>query len=650
MDYENSHRTVGGARRGLATIAFLKARFDEGMDHLDMFQPFVDDAVKHLPRTDIEIADVVHKIRESTGLLVPSETVKTLLRRSVRKGVLERHGGRYFRRQDHGEGEELPQRLRELENAQLGLASRLREFATARGETLSSDDAALAVLMNFLDANHIGIVLGQATHAGPANGSDRLDQTVAAFVAMVDRERGAEYAALDGVVKGLIVQNALLLRDIPAKRHFDNLTVFLDTGVLLRALGYAGHTEQQVTVESLEIIRKAGARLSAFERTVDEVEGILRVYEEKLGTSAGVKSLRPTMLTANWLAVRASPADIRQEIALLGTKLKSLGVRTRRFPEHVVEHTENEKALANRLRDPKANGSDDARVWHDVEAVAAIMTMRAGLRTRQFRKTKFLFVSESSQTVSQVQEWYREIDAASLEPMVHFRSIANAAWILRPAAAPEQPMHQLVAVCMTMLRPSDAMWSKFVTRLGELVASGDLGDDESIAVLASEFTWDRLADAETAEDLESDTVREIVERVREQQETELRAQLADVRRQRDDGALAVAEARRDTEQIAANVREGAERLATCLVWGIYGLLAVVAVVGAWLRLPSEWSETLRADENWWFIWWVCVLVCLVLSMPGLLSRKFHVLDVFDRLKRFLTARLTDIFVRGDGRD
>ena len=650
MDYENSHRTVGGARRGLATIAFLKARFDEGMDHLEMFQPFVDDAVKHLPRTDIEIADVVHKIREATGLSVPSETVKTLLRRSVRKGVLERHGGRYFRRQDQVEDEELPQRLRELENAQLGLASRLREFAAARGETLSSDDAALAALMNFIDANHIGIVLGQATHTGPVNGSDRLEQTVAAFVAMVDRERGVEYAALDGVVKGLIVQNALLLRDIPAKRHFDNLTVFLDTGVLLHALGYAGHTEQQVTVESLDVIRKAGARLSAFERTVDEVEGILRVYEERLGTSAGVKSLRPTMLTANWLAVRASPADIRQEIALLRTKLTKMGVRTRRFPEHVVEHTENEKALANRLRDPKANGSDDARVWHDVEAVAAVMTMRAGLRTRQFQKTKFLFVSESSQTVSKVQEWYREIDSASLEPMVHFRSIANAAWILRPAAAPEQPMHQLVAVCMTMLRPSEAIWSKFVARLGELVASGELDDDESIAVLASEFTWDRLADAEPAEDLESDTVREIVERVREQQETELRAQLADVRRQRDEGSLAVAEARRDTEEITANVREGAERLAACLVWGIYGLLAAVAVVGAWLRLPSEWSETLRADEDWSFIWWVCVLVYLVPSMPGLLSPKFHVLDVFDRLKRFLTARLIDLFVRGDGRD
>ena len=174
MSYENSRHTAGGARRGLATIAFLKARFDAGMDHLEMFQPFVDDAVRRFPRTDIEIADVVQQIRQSTGLSVPSETVQTLLRRAVKRGMLERHGGRYFRSQDYGEDEELPRRLRELESAHLGLGSRLREFAAARGETLSSDDAALAVLMRFLDANHIGIVLGQATTTGPATNLDHI--------------------------------------------------------------------------------------------------------------------------------------------------------------------------------------------------------------------------------------------------------------------------------------------------------------------------------------------------------------------------------------------------------------------------------------------------------------------------------------------
>ena len=644
MPYEKSRPAAREARRGLATVAFLKARFDAGVSHLEMFQPFVDDAVRRTPGTEVEIAVIKRNIQESTGLSIPLDMLKTLLRRAAKTGLMKRHGGRYFRNTNKGPDEKLGSRLSELENAHLGLASRLRAFAEARGQTLSSDDEALAALMRFLDANHIGLVLGQAIPTRAANRGHRMDQTVAAFVALIDRERGAEYTVLEGAVQGLIVQNALLLRDIPFKRHFDELTVFLDTGVLLRALGYAGHTERQAAVESLEIIRKNGARLRVFERTLDEVESILRVYETKLRTREGVKSLRPTMLTKNWLKTGATPADLRQEIALIKSKLSSLGAKVREFPEHVAEFTEEEQALENLLRDPEKQGADDARVWHDVQAVAAILTLRAGVQTRKFRNAKYVFVSDSPQTVSNAQAWYREFDSINLEPIVHFHLISNAAWILQPSIAPNVPMHQLVAVCAAVLRPREAVWSSFVAELGQLVSSGEVGDDESIAVLASEFTSERLAEVELSDDLESDTVLEIVEKVREQLGTELRAELAGMRRQRDESDLAAAEARRDADQITEKMQERMECIATWLIWGVYGLVAGAAVVGSLLTLPSEWSQILRADQTLKVAWWACVLVFLGWTLVGMLTRKFHVMDVFDRIKQRLTAKLMGLVV------
>ena len=631
----------GAARRGLATIAFLKARFDAGMDHLGMFQPFVEDAIRAAEVDEIELSTVQRSVRDTTGLYIPTDIVKTLLRRAARKGLLTRRGGRYFRAKARGESGELRDRIEELEHGHQKLATHLRKFASEHGVELGTNDDALAALTSFLDANHIGIVLGQAPETARRDRRPQVERIVAAFVAAIVEEGGSSYAALEGVVQGLIVQNALLLRDIPStRRHLDGLTVFFDTGVLLRALGYAGLVEQQVTVESLNLIRAAGAKLCTFERTVNEVETILRVYEHRLGSHEGVRSLYPNSLTYNFLSAKTTPSDIRQMIALLRDSLLKLGVRIRDFPIHVPEYTENEQVLAETLRDPRrSDDSDDARVWHDVEAIAAIMTLRAGARPKQVWNAKYVFVSGSSQTVSNATRWYRETYPASVEPIVHFRSVTNTAWLVRSADASRVPMHELAAVCQAVLRPSAEVWTRFVAGLGELVVSGDVSDDESIAVLASEFTHVRLADFDPETDMEASTIREIVERARAEQETHLRAELDDERRRRQESERAASVAEGHAASIVSRVEAQAERIAKIVAGAILCSLCAVLVLGGVWSLPTEWSESTRAHQVWAVLWWVCVASFMGCSVAALFTPRLQVLSLFDILKTSFTKLL-----------
>ena len=631
----------GSARRGLATIAYLKARFDAGMDHLGMFQPFVEDAIRVADADGIELSVVQRLVREATGLSIPTDVVKTLLRRAAKRGLLTRSGGRYFRSEAHGEDTDLRERIKELERAHQGLATHLREFAEERGEELGTDEDALAALTKFLDVNHMGMVLGQTPETGRWETASQSDRTVAAFVTKVVEEDGPSYAVLESVVQGLIVQNALLLRDIPTtKRHLAGLNVFLDTGVLLRALGYAGLVEQQVALESLNLIRAAGARLLAFERTVNEVETILGVYEHNLGSRTGMRSLYATALTYHFLSVKATPADIRQEIALLRDSLARLGIRIRDFPLHVSKYTEDEQALADILKDPTRNpDSDDARVWHDVEAIAAVVTLRAGKRPKRVESATYVFVSGSSQTVSNAERWYRETYPSGVEPIVHFQSLANTAWLVRSADGSNVPMHELVAICQAVLRPSTEVWSRFVAGLGELVSSGDVSDDESIAVLASEFTHVRLADLEPGADMEASTIREIVERVRAEQETELRSELDEERRKREESEGKVAVAKGHTATIVSSVEARLEWCAGFAAWTVYGSLCVVLILGGIWTLPTEWSEWTRANKAWALVWWFCVLAFMVCSLGALFTRRLQVLNVFDPLKRWFSQHL-----------
>ena len=639
---------IHNARRGLATIAYLKARFDAGMDHLEMLEPFVEEAIATIDRDDIGLNEVVNQVRTSARLTIPAETTKTLLQRAAKKGLLRRRGGRYFRTESVSKIESLKLRRDELSSAHRALAKGLREFAKDRGQHLASDDDALTILVEFLDASQICIVLGQAVAASPSPRDHCLDQIVASFVTSIVKKQGTEYDALDGIVKGLIVQNALLLRHVPRRRQFEELTVYLDTGVLLRALGYAGHTERNAAAESLEMIRKAGARLRVFEGTVSEVTSILQVYEERLGTPSGVKSLRPTMLTANWLRVRAQPSDIRQEVALLPSKLALLGVRVEGFPTHVPAYTENEQALADRLNPSPSDGGEDSRVRHDVEAVAAILTLRAGSSARRVQNTRFLFVSESARTIASVQEWYGEIDPNGLGPMVDLRWITNAVWMVGPAAAPEAPIHHLVAACAAMQMPDEKVWFSFIERLEELVDKGEVGDDESIAVLASAFVWERVAEMDPNTDVEADSVKEIVERVELQQHTELQGQVEDAIRQRDEANLLAAKTRTHADRVESSVERTIRAWSTAVSWTMFGIVIAMVVVGAYMTLPTAWSGEIRKDDVWSIAWWACVVLFLVLSVLGVVFKGLQVHELVDGTSSWLAARVMTALLPKEG--
>ncbi len=622
--------------RGLATIAYLKTRFNEGVDHLAMFEPFVEAAIDGLASDEMEISDVGDWIKQNTGLTIPGEILKSLLRRSAKKDRLERHGGRYFRIGGPiAGGQNVQAVLQDMAAEQRRLGLGLRDFGKARGQEIPSADAALSALMRFLDANHIGIVLGQPLNR-ENNGLDAdLQTTIAAFVAGVARERSTpEFAILNGIVQGLIVLNALLLRDIPTRRNLDGLTAFLDSGLLLQALGLTGEKSRETIQEALRIVRESGARLRVFQNTLNEMARILRVHEERLGSPNRMRTLRQTPLTRHFLGIGASPADVRQEIALMQNNLERMGIRVHQLPRHQADYTEDDNTLAELLRDPdRPKGSDDDRVWHDVDAVAAVLTLRAGVSVSHVGRAKYAFVSDSGHTVRNVEKWCRETKQRGLAPMVHFRSLVGTAWVGRPTEAPDVPMAQLVAVCAGMLRPSEEVWSKFIGHLEQLVESGELTDDESIVILASELTQEKVSSGEFSDDTEAESFKEVIDRVRGVREEKMQTRLEYESRER--------------ASLESGIRSFSTRLTKFVIGMLQALLFAGAAAGGWLSVSTEWADT-PSSLSTQVTAWIFVAMFLGLSLLPALPRRFDPRNALGRLETWLERRIRK-FVAGGGK-
>src|SRR3990170_7577719 len=231
------------ATRGLATVALLKVNFDAGLDHIQMFVPFVLDVINSRNATEVSLADIKSDLLARHGLDVPINTLETIVTRVTRRGFVRREGGRLLRNLTKPIDVDLISSRKVIEREHSAVARRFRDFAATRGVEVTADEDALALILGFLEQNHVSILLDPS----PTNVivgetlSRRETIAVAQFLQEVFRGEPELAGYLQRILEGLVLQNALLLRDISlAGRKFTNLEIFFDTGFLLRALGLTG--------------------------------------------------------------------------------------------------------------------------------------------------------------------------------------------------------------------------------------------------------------------------------------------------------------------------------------------------------------------------------------------------------------------------
>jgi hypothetical protein len=621
------------ATRGLATIALLKVNFDAGRDHLSMFEPFVLDTISAVEVDGLTAADVRGIIQDRHQLALPVSAVTTLLGRASRQGYLRRDGGRYFATEEKPKTEDLKARRTRVERRQSLLAEALRKAASERGSSISTNEDALALILRFLDQHHVALAIGEgdeirlATIVDETERGQPADVTAAAFLQEVVLTGGEMADIVQEMLEGFVLQNTLLLRDIStAARRFKYLRVFFDSALLFCVLGLRGPIDRVAIQELLELLRDSGATLEVYEPTILEMRRILAVYEERLGTQDGRLSLHPTALTRYLLTSHYSPSDIRVQNELLERNLRGLGFSIRPLPSHEAGLTFDEDELGVLLAD-SPGGESVPRVVHDIDCVAAVLTIRKGRTSESLDHAGAIFVTMSGMTVHNTTRWYERQGGLGFPPIVHYLVLSNLAWLKRPASASRLKLHELVALCAAALRPKRGAWGSFLKHLKGLQETSELSSDDATAVVASGLTDRILVEQGIDEDSDAATLSEVVERVRESYRAGADAELREAR-------LAADKSQAEALQLQAALESRSRRVASVLSWIVATLLATSLIVGTVLTLvqavgPSSISIIALV---------LFVIPLAVFGLMGLLSG-FHVAALRRELELLLARRI-----------
>lgn len=252
------------APSSLIGYAVLRANFNAAApSYLDNFSPFVLDVMADVHPTVMDEHQAAAAVRGEFGLMIPDRVVGVLLKRSLKTGHTVRSNGGFVATDALlGTATSITTDMARFRRQQHELVEKYEAFVR---HDLPEHRALLEQnpeeqLSDFI-GRHAVPLLRQAVKGGPGTDPETMrgsDYAVSRFIARLSEHDNTAFGYVEEAVKGAFLA-AVVDRDTSRfKQSLKDVTILLDTPVLLKALGYQGETQQRAVEQTLQLARVLG--------------------------------------------------------------------------------------------------------------------------------------------------------------------------------------------------------------------------------------------------------------------------------------------------------------------------------------------------------------------------------------------------------
>jgi hypothetical protein len=596
--------------RAISALAVIKVNWDEDKDYIANFVPIVAHCIRHAEQDEISLPDTKALVAESFGLHIPQGPLQTILNRMARDKLIRRRHGVYARVPEALEEFDLGSEREHVLRQHNHLVALLVEFAADLGREWSEEQAEKA-LLGYVEvlAEPIlaAVVDGEPVVELPKIDSEGSVVTNRFVLDLCHREPQA-FEYLVTIVKGTMLANVLFLPEAfsGGRARLAAVEIYLDTPIVLRALGYAEEQYRLPVEELIELLVGEGAKLRIFQHTLHEVEGVLDGAAATYRTGVQ-KDHFPGDVVDYFASEGLSRSDVEIQIASLPERIEAHEIKVVDTPEHTEEIELSEKELEAALKDGVHYRRHGTMV-KDLDSLAAIFRLRGGEARRHVESADALLVTTNTTLAHISRLFFAEIFGRRSVPLcMSDYSLAAIAWLMNPSQAPNLPRRQIVAISYAALNPPDEVWRKYLTEIRRLQERGELSEEQVGLLLFSPDARLELMNATggDAGALATGTIAQVLSHAEAAARAEVEQELdrerslreqaeATAAAEKDRAAAEAARAQRVADDHAGRLDTRAAEIATAISWAAFSLAAVLLLLAcaaaAQGLFPSSWSK------------------------------------------------------------
>jgi len=501
----------------LVSLAMLTERINNNEHYLDNFTPFILHIIRGTSIGNaVDEGTIQQDIKDKFGLFIPKHSITLLFGRLAKSKILRRDHGEFLIQKDIGDDLKFEPTRANLERSMTEVVTEFKRFSKNEHEYEMNTEKAYEIIFGFLSEFSIECLAAYERNTPFPSKISRLPRKeqvlIASFFRHLQANHAGRFERFSDVVKGYMFMNSILCPDLTEEK-FSKTTFYLDTPILINALGLNGDRGKGIANEMIKILMDKEGTLRIFDHTGDELSNFIMWLADH-GTDTSV--LNPAAVE-----MRESGKDRAYMITLRGQyrqNLQSMGIRIEDAPsfdpknfQYQIGEEELEGILreeVNYLRNPNA-------ALYDVKSVRAIQVLRQGKNPERLERAKAVFVTSNSRFAKAVKHY--ESREARDRPKQDYRvpsvvtdlDVTTVAW-LKSSVTSEIPEQRFMANIYAMLNPGENFGGKILKTAENLRKQGRVSE-EALLFLKSDmsliemFNERNLGDpnkAESPEDIE----------------------------------------------------------------------------------------------------------------------------------------------------
>ncbi|MEQ1248151.1 hypothetical protein ABLT93_13265 [Acinetobacter soli] len=499
----------------LALLETLKK--DDFNDEIDLFLPLIAVIISNEKLTEVNVNNLQIGINKLFGITPPLGAISTFLARAKTRNLLKKENGVFIPDvQIINEWKNGFDQKKEQVELSLNLVKEdFKKYAKDKFAVDLSLDECDQLLSKFIEDNLSDVA---STHrfekAQSGNKVKNTNHVVSSYIGEIYKQRGAILEHFSRCAKGMILANYLCLADkISSKKSYKNLTVYLDTPIIVGLLGFSGKTKFQHLNEFLELLKANDINVVIFDKTFNEVEGLLNAWK------LDFKSKRFERFNTKTLELlRMEGYDeirLETEIKLLKTKIESFGIVIEYGFNLNKKFTCDESGFESFLSSffPKHKN-----LSHDVICLSRIYNQREGRLIHKMSEKMTLFVTGNKLLREKTTDFFaKELPLEVMPLAVSETWLVSLFWLKKPNFFSALPSNQLLTSAYGFLYSDDKFWDGFIRKLEHLEKSGSITKEEFMLVRWDSDLLPLVHDASVSvgTDFTRDDVFEIVQTIKE---------------------------------------------------------------------------------------------------------------------------------------
>ena len=489
-------------------------------------------------------------------------------------------------------------------------------------------ESALNALINFFVGNGLAVAQSPAQLSLVRKEADgKINYSIARFIIEEEKQDSVIFDYITDMVKGFFVSTAISFQpenlSLPHSK-FKNLRCYLDTRVIIDALGMRIRSAQKATIELLTMLRDEQAVLCCFEHTVQEIRDIVKAYRSSLANPYG-KNVHNTL--ERWDEEHYSVEQVSRFLTLLEKKIEALNIQI--IPSPAKMQTRIRGLKVGKFKEylkAKVQYRSETAYENDVLSVMGVMRLRNGQLSPDLEKCGHIFITTNVPMIGVVNDCLQE-STDYVPPVVLDTTMSSVVWFKCSSSHKDYPKHKLVENAMLALEPTHTLLKEFFSAIDRLLADGGISDEEA-AIIRSDIQIKRELAGVVSGDatlVTENVVGQLRDKLREQYigenklESEANYKRYLQQKQQNQNAL---------NKIIAEIETAGDNqmASTTKVLSItaYALLAVLFLILVGFAIAS-----FVIDQNYW-LGAIVLLLVEIIGVYDLLIGKKHFIQKFIR--------------------